>query len=112
MAWEDALLCARPVMARLDAARHRTAVLQKANKSVYAMRRTIKFLFLIYACTTTNDLTHNSSFGHQRQFDKALLTRSVCVENTLHSFPVIPRLGPEDIRHKSLRVAVVQREPA
>src|SRR5690242_21555778 len=47
---------------------------------------------------------------HQRQLNKAGLIRGVV--NTLCGFVVVGGLGPENIGHKGLRIAVVEREPA
>jgi len=47
---------------------------------------------------------------HQRQFNETRLPRSVV--DPLYRFAVIPRLGPKDIRHKRLRISIVEREPA
>src|ERR1700747_231905 len=48
--------------------------------------------------------------GHQRKLDEACLTSRVV--DTLHSFPVIPGVGPEDVGHEGLRIPVIEREPA
>src|SRR5438128_11136853 len=44
-----------------------------------------------------------------RQFDEAILAGRVV--DALHGLAVIPGLSPEDVRYKSLRIAVVQGEP-
>src|SRR6266581_3172576 len=45
----------------------------------------------------------------QRQFDEAILAGRVV--DPLHGLAVIPGLSPEDVRYKSLRIAVVEGEP-
>ena len=47
---------------------------------------------------------------HDRQFHKARFIRRVI--NALRRFFEIRRLGPKDIRHECLRIAIVEREPA
>src|ERR1700676_371953 len=71
---------------------------------------TTSYLYL-YARTpehTTTSLRLRSAY--QRKLDKAGLARRVV--HPLHRFPVIARLGPKNIGHESLRIAVVQRAPA
>ena len=47
---------------------------------------------------------------NHRQLDEARLLRGVV--DALGGLTIVGRLGPEDIGHERLRVAVVQREPA
>src|SRR5258707_6968565 len=120
MAWEDPASCAKPAVARLEATRQMTASRLKENESELPVCRTIEFFSLYIrrgALRDTKALTPDVFpaqsqttclvFLHQRQFDKALLTRRVSVEDALDRFVVIPGLGPEDGSHKSLRVAVI-----
>src|ERR1700683_2291596 len=47
---------------------------------------------------------------HQWQFDKTSLAGRVIY--ALRRFAIVIRLGPENVRDKSLRITVVQRKPA
>src|SRR5579859_561497 len=59
------------------------------------------------SCTPTS-----SRPTHHRQFHVAGHSRLVAMPDGLRRALVISRLGPEDIGHKSLRIAIVEREPA
>src|SRR5437899_12910657 len=67
-------------------------------------------------CTTTRNGTgstphrHTSGRGDDRQLDEAGLPR--CMVEALRGFAIVAGLGPENIGDKSLRIAVVEREPA
>src|SRR5437870_12331721 len=50
-----------------------------------------------------------STCRDQRQLDKACLTGRVI--DALRCFSVIFRLGPEDVRNKCLRIAIVKWKP-
>src|SRR5437868_14675896 len=47
--------------------------------------------------------------GYERQLYEAGFSRSVI--DSLHGFSVVSGFGPEDVRHKCLRVSVVERKP-
>src|SRR5580704_536443 len=48
--------------------------------------------------------------GDQRKFDEAAVSGAMVY--ALSGLAIIGRLGPEDVGHEGLRVAVVEREPA
>src|SRR5437588_7839867 len=48
--------------------------------------------------------------AHPRQFDETRLARRVI--NALRGFSVVAGFGPENTRHKRLRIAIVEGEPA